>query len=203
MTVEPTSRACHVLMPLEDAFKKASSEAVGLRAVPVGGMVSLRGSPDDPDFVAKVETATGVALALQPCTFTAGDHGQCLWLGPDEWLFVVDGNHDRENPSTGMIRALQGALHGKHSAVVDVSANRVILELSGPRARAVLEKACLLDLHPRAFTTGRVVGTMMARCQVFLQQTCTEPPTYRLYIRPSFARHMAAWIMDAMEEFGS
>jgi sarcosine oxidase subunit gamma len=33
--------------------------------------------------------------------------------------------------------------------VVDLSANRTTFELTGPQGRAVLEKGCSLDLHPR------------------------------------------------------
>ena len=55
--------------------------------------------------------------------------------------------------------ALAAGLDGDPGSVVDVSANRTTLELSGPPAREVLEKGCPLDLHPRAFGPGRAVST--------------------------------------------
>jgi sarcosine oxidase subunit gamma len=104
-----------------------------------------------------------------------------LWLGPSEWL-VVDGE-----PIT-----LPGG--------VDVSANRTTVDLSGPDARAVLEKGCTLDLHPRAFTANRCARTTIARTQVILWQTSDEP-VYHLMVRGSFARYLANWLVDASAEY--
>jgi sarcosine oxidase, subunit gamma len=103
-----------------------------------------------------------------------------LWLGPTEWLVVGPGPD------------LPGG--------VDVSANRTTIELSGPHARDVLEKGCTLDLHPRAFSTGRCAQTTVARAQVILWQT-SDAPVYRLMVRGSFAQYLADWLVDAMQEY--
>ena len=58
--------------------------------------------------------------------------GDAIWLGPDEWL-VLGG---REEDFADL------------PAAVDVSANRVCLELSGAGAADVLASAAALDLHP-------------------------------------------------------
>jgi sarcosine oxidase, subunit gamma len=80
-----------------------------------------------------------------------------------------------------------------------VSANRTVLELTGPQARAVLEKGCPVDLHPRAFGPGRAVATTLARVPLLLWQT--EDETYRLLPRSSFADYTARWLLDAMQEY--
>ena len=54
--------------------------------------------------------------------------------------------------------------------MVDLSANRTTFELSGPRARAVLEKGCALDLHPRSFTPGTALNTEVGNIPVVLWQ---------------------------------
>ena len=79
------------------------------------------------------------------------------------------------------------------ASIVDVSANRTIIEIGGTRARAVLAKGCSLDLHPRAFAAGQCAQTLLAQAQIILQQTA-EAPTYRLYVRCSFARYLATWL---------
>ena len=104
-----------------------------------------------------------------------------LWLGPD-WYLLVD-----DVP----LSDVDG---------VDVSAQRTILELSGPLATAVLAHGCALDLHPRAFGPGSCAQTMLAKAQVILHQTGTGP-TYRIYVRASFTDYLVHWLLDAMVEY--
>jgi sarcosine oxidase subunit gamma len=118
-----------------------------------------------------------------------------LWLGPDEWLIVS------QRAPSDLHGALTDAVGEDHADVVDVSANRTVLELSGPAARSVLEKGCPVDLHPRAFGPGRAVATTLARIPLLLWQT--GPHTYRLLPRSSFAQYVASWLLDAMQEFAS
>lgn len=90
---------------------------------------------------------------------------------------------------------------GGPGQVVDLSANRTTLELSGPSARAVLEKGCPVDLHPRAFPVGSAVSTTLALVQVLLWRTGEQ--TWRIMPRASFAQFTAQWLLDAMTEFAS
>ncbi len=78
--------------------------------------------------------------------------------GPDEWLVVgPDGD------TLDLIRLLTEAVADDPGSVVDVSANRSTLVVSGPNARDLLEKGCTLDLHPRTFGAGRCAQTTFAR----------------------------------------
>ncbi len=138
--------------------------------------------------------AARIAAALRtplprPNTVATGLH-PVLWLGPDEWLVIGDGVHER----------LTRALGDDFGSVVDVSANRTTFELSGPWARDVLEKGVAVDLHPSVFGPGQCVQTLLARAQVILQQVDAEP-TYHVLVRGSFAPYLAAWLADAAGEF--
>jgi sarcosine oxidase subunit gamma len=90
-----------------------------------------------------------------------------LWLGPSEFL-VVAPEEAHDSLGGDLIRALQAALGDAPGQVVDLSANRTTFELSGPRARAVLEKGCALDLHPRSFTPGPALATEVGNIPVTL-----------------------------------
>jgi sarcosine oxidase subunit gamma len=81
--------------------------------------------------------------------------------------------------------------------VVDVSANRTTMALTGPAARDVLEGGCSIDLHPRAFGTGSCAQTLLARAGVILLATSAEPE-YWILVRPSFAAYVATWLLDAI-----
>lgn len=83
--------------------------------------------------------------------------------------------------------------------VVDLSANRTTVEISGPRSREVLEKGCPMDLHPRSFPVNTAVSTTLGPVQVLLWRTHQD--TWRLMPRCSFAQFVAEWLLDAMTEF--
>ena len=182
------------LAHLGDALSDAGSDAVRLRELPFLAQLDLRLGPDEAAHAA-VADAIGTALPTAPGTTARGPECAALWLGPDEWLVV--GAPGTEAQLGGR---LGDALRGRFGAVVDVSANRTAVELAGLRARQVLEKGCSIDLHPRALGPGRCAQTMLARAQVILEQVTPEP-SYRLFVRASFAAYLAAWLIDAAMEF--
>lgn len=85
-------------------------------------------------------------------------------------------------------------------SAAELSAGYCVFELAGPSARDVLAHGCSLDLHPRVFGPGCAARTMVAKTQVVLAQT-DDAPTYRLWVRTSFARYLAAWLLDAAGEY--
>jgi sarcosine oxidase subunit gamma len=166
----------------------------GLREEPFLAQVDLRLDPRNAGAVAAAEGALGgLPLPTDPNTVTTAGDIAALWLGPDEWLVVAPAGHE-----TALEAGLRDALGPAHHSVVVVSANRVVLELCGPRAREILEAGCSIDLHPRAFGPGRCAQTLLARANVILWQlTDGAEPAYRLFVRPSFAAYLVAWIADA------
>jgi len=154
--------------------------------------VSVRLDPADIALLERVEDALGIALPVTPNTVSGDADGRhALWMGPDEWLII--------GPA-GTAPAIESAVRdGADDAfvvTVDVSANRVAFERSGPGARELLGSGCPIDLHPRTFGAGSCAQTLLARANVLLHQTGDEP-RYRIWVRPSFARYLAAWLTDA------
>jgi sarcosine oxidase subunit gamma len=182
------------LAHLGDTFAAASGAAVAVAERPFLAQVGVRLHPGDGGPSA-AEAALGFALPAVPNTTAAANGRTALWLGPDEWLVI--GAPDTE---AALEVELREALGGGLGSVVDLSANRTAIELHGPAAPDVLAKGCALDLHPRAFTSGRCAQTLVARAQVILEQR-DAAPTYRLLVRGSFSDYLATWLLDAMAEF--
>ena len=126
----------------------------------------------------EVELEAQVSLRGEPPLAPNTVAGPAIWLGPDEWL-VLGG---REEDFSDL------------PAAVDVSANRVCLELSGAGAAEVLSRGCALDLHPSVFPPGQCAQTLVARAQVILYRT---EDAFRLLVRPSLADYLRAWLRDA------
>ena len=119
---------------------------------------------------------------------------RALRLGPDEWLVVA------EDADPGALTARLEATAGDDLVTaVDVSAERVAVELDGPYAAALLGHMCALDLRDGAFPPGACTRTLVARLEVILERTA--PATYVVRVRRSVARHLAAWLLDAVPEY--
>ena len=114
-----------------------------------------------------------------------------LPLGPDEWLVV-----GAPEEAAAIVARLEQATAGRHAQVLDSSASRTVVELAGPRATEILEMGCGLDLHPGAFPVGRCASTLLARSGVILHLV-DAVPTWRLYVRASYARYLRHWLSAA------
>ncbi|MFE7835440.1 sarcosine oxidase subunit gamma [Streptomyces sp. NPDC057474] len=181
---------------LEERMRAAAvtgARGVTLTEWPFITMVNVRVDPAS-EAADRIEKALGAPLPPKcGLTSTSGPH-TILWLGPDEWLVLSQAD------ATAVVAEVREALAEDPGSVVDVSANRTTLELSGPAARDVLEKGCPLDLHPRAFEPGQALSTTVGPVAVLLWQV-DDTPTYRLLPRSSFADYLARWLIDAMSEY--
>ena len=171
-----------------------------VRELPFLAQIDLRADPTDAGLMARLTEAIGARPPTEPNTAVVSDDGtrHVLWLGPDEWLILGE-------PDTGpdLERAIRAAIGAGRGAVVDVSANRTTLSVSGPRARELLAFGCSLDLDERHFKPGRCAQTLLARANVVIVPVGpASEPAFRILVRPSFAAYLAAWLRDAAAGLG-
>lgn len=164
-----------------------SSDSLMLTEFRPARQVGLRLRSPFPAYLA------GIPLPLIANRIAATGSLRVLWLGPDEWLVVAEG----EAPD--LLPRLERAVAGRRAALNDLSSSRVIVELRGAGARNLLAAGCGLDLHPRAFAPGQCAQTLLARVPVILDQI-DEAPHYRLLVRRSYARWLIDWLIDAAGE---
>jgi sarcosine oxidase subunit gamma len=169
--------AAHARSPLHG--RAGELAAAGAAEVAFLAQVDLRA---DPALAARLP----LAPPLAPNTWTAGGGREALWLGPDQWLLVGP-----PGSAPAITAELGRALAGEHHSVVDTSANRTVVELTGDGRLDLLAQGCALDLHPRAWRPGRCAQTLLARVPVLLQER--EGAT-RVFVRASFAAHLAGWL---------
>jgi sarcosine oxidase subunit gamma len=159
--------------PLAD--RATDLATIGAELVPFLAQVDLRVDP----------AHTGLApypLPLEPNTAFDDGRRAGLWLGPDEWLILGP-----PGAATEITDELDAAFESVDRSVVDVSANRVAIELTSPGRFDLLAHVCPLDLDPRVWATGRCAQTLLGRAQVILQER-TE--TTGILVRPSFADYV-------------
>jgi sarcosine oxidase subunit gamma len=184
---------------LAPTFESGSvAGTVALKEIPFQTMVGIRVDRES-DAGTRLASVTGGLPAA--CGEVSGsERATTLWLGPEEFLVIApESAHD--SLGGDLVRALVEALGDDPGQVVDLSANRTTFELSGIRARDVLEKGCSLDLHPRAFRTGTALATEIGNIPAMLLKTGED--SFRIFPRASFADFLGRWLLDCMREFAS
>jgi sarcosine oxidase, subunit gamma len=160
-----------------ESIAERSGGRVTARAMPFIAQVSLRLEPS---------LAGRAPLPLPTTPNTAWEAGPraALWLGPDEWLVLGPPHAGAE-----IVAELDRALDGAHRSVVDVSSDRVALELGGRGRFDLLAGGCSLDLHPRTWAVGSCAQTLFARAQVILYE---RTDSTGILVRSSFAAYLVA-----------
>jgi sarcosine oxidase subunit gamma len=186
--------------PLADELAQAGApDTARLRQLPFLSQVELRLDGGELDAALGRRAGQFLGCGLPPRGTVYGDgRPYVLWRGPG-WYLVVDEPGTAAGLAAGLRQALGGDFGEVFGSVADISAQHTVLELSGPRARGLLQQGCPLDLHPRAFALASCAATVLARAQIILHKTA-ELPAYRILVPASFAGHVARWLLDAMAD---
>lgn len=171
----------------------ASTTAVTVKEIPFTTQVNIRAAQGSPGYQAIADHLGGLPTRVGDVVGDASSTG-VLWLAPDEFLAV-------DAPDTGLADRLTSALGDAAGQVLDLSANRTIIEVSGDAAELVLRKSCPLDLHPSAWPVNQAYVTQIAQTPVIMWRVADH--TWWLAPRISFADHVANWLLDAMREFSN
>jgi sarcosine oxidase subunit gamma len=145
-------------------------------------------------FPAQVDLRAGDGSALglptEPNTWARLGEREVLWLGPDEWLVVAAAD------AAALVADLESSLVASHHSVVDVSANRAVIDLAGAGRLELLSSACPIDLDPRSWTEGRCAQTLFGAAQVLIQERTEDT---RLFVRPSFATYVVDLLLAGVD----
>jgi sarcosine oxidase subunit gamma len=168
------------------------------RSLPDGARFSLRAAPDAARFVLRGErevaalagAAFGAPIPLKPCRAESLGTRASIWLGPDEWLLLAEG----EEPAP-LVETLETALAGRPHSLVDVSQRQIGVEAAGPLAARALSAGCPLDLSEAAFPAGMATRTMLAKSEIVLWRR--EPTRFHVEVWRSFADYAASFLIEA------
>lgn len=170
-------------------------DAAAIVEEPFATMVELRVDPSGPGAAA-VAGLLGVELPTTASTYTKSADTTVIWLGPDEWLVTGTALTGPE-----LEARLRETLSSHGGTAVDVSGQRTTLRLRGSHSRDVLGKGCAIDLHPSIFGAGAAVQTTLGQTGVILLAVDGGGADYRILVRSSFARYLADWLLDAVQEY--
>ena len=116
-----------------------------------------------------------------------------LWAGPDQYFI------QSSKTESALISDLQKKLEGLAS-ITDQSHGRVVLRISGPKARTVLAKDTPVDLHQDEFPMGKSALTQIAHVSVHLTRTGKDE--FTLSVFRGFSESFWEWLTSQSAEFG-
>lgn len=127
-------------------------------------------------------------------TVSRGPQHDLLWAGPGKFLLRSYRDFD-----PGLLRELAAIV-----PVTDQSDGRAVLRLSGERARDVLAKGVMVDLHPRVFGPGATMITPVAhiRVQIWRLDDRAGLPAFEILVPRSMTGSFGSWLEASAAEFG-
>jgi sarcosine oxidase, subunit gamma len=170
------------------------TDAKGVWAHEMGllGYISLRGNAQNKDFIAAVKKATGMGLPTLACSLSSNSAITILNLSPDEWMIICP----REQRAA-LQHALEAALVGAHSQVLDNSGGYTSVLLQGKQATDALQHCTVYNLH--ALTLNKVVGTTFGKASIILYRA---DEGFCLVLRRSFADYIWRYLERAAQPYG-
>jgi sarcosine oxidase, subunit gamma len=167
--------------PLEG--REAAAKGVSIRPASPATRLSLRAPAAS---LAALSKALGVKLPEKPKTSASKGARHALWLGPDEWLVVDEGEGD--------LVAACAKVAGLHSAV-DVSHRNTAILVSGARVEDVLAAGCPQDLSLAAFPVGACSRTVFGKVEIVLHRTAED--AFRVEVWRSFSDYAFTLLEEA------
>ena len=126
---------------------------------------------------------------------SAGNGLAISGTGPGQWLAMA-----RPPAGENPLHELRAALDGL-AAVSDQGDGRIVLDVSGPRARDALAKGIAVDLDPLAFKVGDLAQTSASH--IGLQIALIDAaPTFEIISARSTAGSLWAWLTASAAEYG-
>jgi sarcosine oxidase, subunit gamma len=168
------------------------AQGVWANEIPLLGYISLRGNAQNKDFLAAVKKVIGTSLPTQACSLSSTSTLAILNCSPDEWMITCP----REQRAA-LQHALQAALVGIHSQVLDNSGGYTSVLLQGKQAADALQHCTVYNLH--ALTPNKVVGTTFGKASIILYRSNDG---FCLVLRRSFADYIWRYLERAAAPYG-
>lgn len=172
--------------------RRGTSGRISLTPAPPAIRIALRMRVEG---AAGISEALGVELPTTPKSANVNNDGNrsALWLGPDEWLVIGDG----EGGSGADILARLSDTGILHSAV-DVSHRNIAIMVTGEDAATVLSAGCPQDLSLKQFPVNACSRTLLGKVEIVLWRMADD--MFRVECWRSFADYAYSFLAEAARD---
>jgi sarcosine oxidase, subunit gamma len=168
----------------------ADALSIAMREISSRGMIDLRGITTDRKFMSAAKSVLGFDLPKAPRTSAGFGDIKALWLSPDQWLILCNGDKTAE-----LHAELVKELGSTHSLAVNVSDMRAVIRLEGEGVRETVMKGSTLDLTDGSYTPGTVRRLRFAEIAALLH--VVEDTVIDLYVFRSYADYTWEFLLKA------
>lgn len=163
---------------------------IAIREITGRSLVSVTARQGRADRVVRAVAARhGVTLPVPGQSASASDL-TFVWMGPQQWF--ADAPRDAVPDLEAELRASLG----DDASLTDQSDSWIRIGLCGDRLHRVLEKLCMVDLHPDHFVPGSAVRSVMEHLGVVILRP-EEGDDFELWSARSSARSLHAALRHA------
>jgi len=158
--------------------------------------INLRGNLENKEFVSKVEKILGMMLPKVSCSTSNKEKITSLWLGPNEWLLVLNNEIPKDTNTYQLEQVLFDNISKANlGAITNVTDHFTIFKLSGSNIFEVLSKGCPFDVSSGDFGDNKVAQTILNHVDVTIHRK--NENDVDLYVRRSFAGYLWDWLKDS------
>jgi sarcosine oxidase subunit gamma len=165
---------------------RAGSANVSIKMAAPAYRLSLRAKAD---AVSELSQALDISLPQTPKTSTTSALRAALWLGPDEWLVIDQGESNLMDACA--------TVSAPHSAT-DVSHRNTAITVSGTGAEATLNAGCPQDLSLAVFPVGACSRTIFGKAEVVILRVAED--TFRVECWRSFADYVFGLLEEGAQD---
>ena len=155
-----------------------------VEAMPLRGMVTIRGDLGDAGFVAALQAATGCAVPEVRGSTVSGDT-RVLWMSADEVMIFC-----AWDAAPGVVATFMEKAGDAHVLALDVSDARAVFRVSGEKAWRVLAKGAPVDLE--RMEPGEVRRTRIATVAAGIVRT--DGDAFEIFCFRSFSTYLWNWL---------
>ncbi|MBI3900055.1 MAG: hypothetical protein HY308_17440 [Gammaproteobacteria bacterium] len=130
--------------------------------------------------------ANALGISATPGRVTLDYRFTALPLAPGYWMLLTSNGKSLMHEINTRVDGL--------AYVSDQSHARVVLRLSGPKARTVLSKGCRLDLDGEIFATDSCAQTSIAEVSTLIHRV-DDAPSYDLIVPSGYACAFWHWLV--------
>ncbi|TGQ68465.1 MAG: sarcosine oxidase subunit gamma [Mesorhizobium sp.] len=156
-------------------------------------VMARRGKTSEMAKVAKARF--GVTAPVTPQTAPTAD-ATLIWSGPDQFFVLSKGGKHT--------MVALGQAFASCASLSDQSHARVLISISGAKARTMLAKLSSIDLHPAVLGVGAAAATSMDHTSVTLWRGGDrgEQAVFNLLVFATFAESLWHTMLDSAAEYG-
>ena len=178
---------------------KIEKNGISIKEIPFVGKLNLRGNQKDKDFLSNAGSILNTLIPLEPNTSNNNNDLTIIWLGPNEWLILIDKQENYIN----LLTKLELKLDPKKTAVTDISENRTILQIKGKNLLKLLSKFMVLDLDKALKKESSVAQTIFVKIPILIirNHNENEEPSVSIHVNRSHTKYLYNLLIDGTKNF--